>query len=114
MRRGLRAAADRLAAAMKQVAAVKTNETANAVNVIWPANAVEIRAGKPGGPYGWEPIQALMFEADLRHPLFGDKKYWFHQGYYPITRLTLKYGLDSAVDDFADEAVPALLDDLGL
>lgn len=112
---GLRAAADRLAAVMRRVAAVKTDETAKAVHVEeLPVTGVAVMAGRPEGRWGWEPIEALMFDNNLRHPLYGDKKHWYHQGWYPITRLTLEEGLDDAVNDFADVAVPALLDEVGL
>jgi hypothetical protein len=114
MRDGLRAAGSRLALTMRAVAAVKTDETAKAVNTIETEDSVIIRAGRPEGRWGWEPIEALMFEANLRHPLYGDKKHWYHQGWYPITKLTLDEGLDAAVEDFADIAVPDLLRETGL
>jgi hypothetical protein len=114
---GLRAAARTLALAMRDVAAVRTKEGARAVNVgSDPAVAGEevvIAAGHARGVYGWEPIQAAMFEGNDRHPLFGDKKHWYNQGYWPITEGTERAGLDDAVEDFADAAVPVFLQDYG-
>jgi hypothetical protein len=113
VRDGLKAAADRFAAAMKTVAAVRTRRTAEAVNTVWDGDTIVIRAGRPEGVYGWEPVQAKMFDNNLRHPLFGDKKHWYHQGRYPITKYTEKAALNDAVERFADVAVPRLLKEHG-
>lgn len=113
-RKGLEAAADVLAIAMRAVAVIKTRTGAAAVNVAWEADdSVRIRAGKPEGRYGWEPIVPLMFEDNKRHPLWGNRSHWYHQGEYSITGLTLAAALDEAVEAFAEEAVPALLDECG-
>jgi hypothetical protein len=111
---GLKAAAEVFARVMRVVAAVRTDETAAAVNVAWEGEGVLIRGGRPGGAWGWEPIQALMFDNNKRHPLFGNKGHWYHQGYYPITEETVVLGIDEAVSAFADAAIPILLEEHGL
>lgn len=111
---GLRAAAEVLARIMRVVAAVKTNETARQVHVDFGAPYVAVvSAGYAVGAYGWNPIQALMFDNNKRHPLFGDMSHWYHQGYYPITEETLRLGADEAVEAFADTALPILFKDNG-
>lgn len=111
-REGLRAAGAVLVAAMKSVAAVRTRTTAVQTHTVWDGDDLLVSAGHPAGVYGWVPIQALMFENNMRHPLFGDKKHWYNEGDYPITRITEAVGLDEAVEAFADATVPALLEEL--
>lgn len=110
---GLKAAAGRFAVVMKKIAAVKTRRTADAVHVSWDGDDALVQAGRPGGEYGWDPIQASMFDDNGRHPLFGDKKYWYKQGRWPITAYTERAGIDSATDAFADAVFPPLLEDHG-
>lgn len=112
-REGLKAAAARFAAVMRKVAGVKTRLTAEAVHVAWEGDVALVRAGKPEGVYGWEPIQAFMFDNNWRHPLFGNRKKWYHQGRYPITGLTERAGLNAATEAFADAAIPVLLKEYG-
>lgn len=114
IREGLSAAADVLSRIMRAVAGVKTNETAAAVNVNWNFEDVEVRAGYPGGEWGWTPIQALMFDNNKRHPLYGNRRHWYHEGYYPITEATVRIGADEATEAFADAAVDRLLEEHGL
>jgi hypothetical protein len=112
---GLRAAADALARVMKRVAAAKTDEGARMVHTGFVSPGVAfVSAGFPVGPYGWNPIQALMFDNNLRHPLFGNKRYWYEQGYYPITDLTVTYGSEDAVQAYADAAVDLMLKEHGI
>lgn len=107
------AAADRLAAVMRRVAAVKTKTGAEAVNINWVDDTTfEVRAGRPGGRWGWTPIVPAMFENDIKHELFGDEKYWYRQGEYPITLLTIIEGMGDALDDFADIAVEVVADEI--
>lgn len=114
LRKGLNAAATSFARTMKTVAAVKTRRTAAAVNTkLQGDNAVLIRGGEPGGPWGWEPIVASMFDNNRRHPLFGDRKHWYNQGRYPITQYTERAGIDSAAEAFADAFVPAFTEEYG-
>jgi hypothetical protein len=112
-RAGLRAAAGALARTMIRVAMVKTTRGASRVNVAYQGDYAIVRAGKPEGVYGWEPIQALMFDDNKRHPLFGDKKHWYHQGHYPITEDTVRLGADEAAEAYADAAVDLMLDEHG-
>lgn len=96
-------AAKVFAIGMRQVADVKTRETGDEVNWIRGDNAERlIRAGKPGGRWRWDPIQAFMFDDDWRHPLFGDKRHWYNQGYYGITEDTVEGYIDQATDAFAN------------
>lgn len=113
-REGLRAAANRLARAMRVIAAVRTRHTAEAVRVYFDGEEAVVSAGREGGAWGWEPIQAAMFDDNGRHPLYGDKKHWYHQGRWPITAMTERAALDSAVNAFADTAIPLLLKEYGL
>jgi|SRR5579859_170715 len=110
---GLRAAANVLARVMRRVARVKTGETADAVNVAMDGEDALVRGGRPGGPYGWEPIQALMFDDNKRHPLFGNRGHWYHEGYYPITETTVRLGAEAAAQAYADTALPALFKEHG-
>lgn len=112
-REGLKAAADRFAAVMRKVAAIRTRRTAEAVNIQMEGDDALIQAGRPGGAWGWEPIQAFMFDNNWRHPLYGNKKQWYHQGRFPITSMTERAGIDSATEAFADKAVPILLEEHG-
>lgn len=112
-REGLKAAADRFAAVMRKVASIRTRRTADAVNISMEGEDAVIQAGHPGGPWGWEPIQAFMFDNNWRHPLYGNKKQWYHQGRFPITSMTERAGIESATEAFADKAVPILLAEHG-
>jgi hypothetical protein len=112
-REGLKAAADRFATAMRKIARVRTQHTADAVHVAWDGADALVQAGHEGGAWGWEPIQALMFDNNKRHPLFGDKNKWYKQGRWPITAYTERAALDSATEAFADAAVPILLGEHG-
>lgn len=112
-REGLKAAADRFAATMRRVASVRTHRTADAVHVAWDGDEALVQAGSPGGAYGWDPIVGLMFDNNLRHPLFGNKSKWYKQGRYPITQYTERAGIDSAAEAFADAGIPPLLEEHG-
>lgn len=109
-RKGLRAAADSFAKTMREVSAVRTRQTADAVNVQEGSEEFLIRGGTPGGGWGWEPIQALMFDNNLRHPLFGNRKHWYAQGKnkgeWRITEMTEQRGIDAAADAFASVFIP--------
>lgn len=114
LRAGMKAAADVFARVMRDVSAVKTRNTADAVNTQGDGTtAVLIRAGHPGGGYGWEPIQALMFDNNLRHPLFGNRRHWYRQGYYGITEITERTAIDNATEAFADAFVPPFVEEYG-
>lgn len=113
-REGLRAAGQVIARVMRRVAAVRTREGAAAVNDHFEGSELVVSAGHPGGPWGWEPIQALMFDDNRRHPLYGNKSHWYHEGHYPITEITERQSIDEAVDAFADTAVPLYLDEAGI
>lgn len=110
---GLRAAAQSLARTMTRVALVKTRHGAAAVNIAYQGEDALVRAGRPEGVYGWEPIQALMFDDNKRHPLFGNKSHWYHEGHYPITETTVVKGIDDAAEAYADAAVDLMLDEHG-
>lgn len=112
-RDGLKAAAQSLARTMKKVAVVRTRRTADAVNVKAEGDAFLIRGGKPGGGWGWDPITALMFDDDKRHPFFGNRRRWYNQGYYGITENTVTSGIDEAADEYARNAIDPLLRDDG-
>lgn len=113
-REGLRAAGEALARVMKRVAAVKTREGARQVHVsFFSEDEVTVGAGYPIGPYGWNPIQASMFDNNRRHPLFGNKNHWYHQGYYPITEETVRLGAEDAANAYADAVLEPLLDEHG-
>ena len=108
-REGLRAAAERFARAMRVVAGVRTRHTSEAVNTsIGPDEAI-IRGGHPGGAWGWEPIQGLMFDDNRRHPLFGNRKHWYRQGRWPITAYTIRAAGDEAAEAYARAAVDPML-----
>lgn len=111
---GLRAASNALARVMKRVAAVKTRRTAEAVHVTTEGPDSLVQAGRPEGVYGWEPIQGLMFDDNKRHPLFGNKSKWYHQGNYPITEETVRLGADDAAEAYADAAVDLMLKEHGV
>lgn len=111
---GLRAASEVLARVMRRVAAVKTRRTADAVHVTTEGPESIVQAGRPGGAYGWEPIQGLMFDDNKRHPLFGNKRHWYHQGYYPITEDTIRLGADDAAEAYADAAFDLMLKEHGV
>lgn len=112
-RDGLNAAARVLANAMQMIARVKTRTTADAVNISYEDDEIAVRAGRPGGAYGWEPVQAFMFDENARHPLFGNKRHWYHQGRYPIIQLTEESASDSAAHAYCKAAIDPLLADHG-
>lgn len=111
---GLLAAADALARIMRVVALPKTWRTAAAVNTALEGEEAVVRAGREAGAYGWEPIQALMLDDNKRHPLFGNKRYWYHEGYYPITESTELLGADDAAEAYADAALELMLKEHGI
>jgi len=113
-REGLKAAAEVVARVMRQVAGRRTQETAAAVNTRLEGEEAVVSGGREGGAYGWEPIQALMFDNDLRHPLFGNKRYWYHEGYFPITSYTESLSASDAAEAYAEVAVPLMLEEHGL
>jgi hypothetical protein len=100
--------------AMKRIARIRTRKTADAVNVVVRNGWVEVRAGTPEGAWGWTPIQASMFDNNRRHPLFGDKHKWYHQGYFPITEMTEKLVIKLVEDEYVRDALPILLERRGL
>lgn len=112
-RAGLKAAAERFARAMRTVAGVRTNETAAAVNVAWEGDTALVRGGEPGGPWQWTPIQAAMFDDNLRHPLFGNKRHWYKQGRWPITAYTERAAINDVDEVYADAAVDPMLAEYG-
>ena len=112
-REGLRAAADVLARIMQIVAMPKTHLTAAAVNIASEGEDLLVRAGRPGR-WGWTPIQASMLDDNRRHPLFGNKGHWYHEGYYGITEKTVALGADEAAEAYADAAVDLMLKEHGI
>lgn len=95
--------------AMQRIARIRTKRTADAVNIVKGTDGtIEVRAGRPEGPYGWTPIQALMFEENKRHPLFGHPP-WYHQGDFPITALTMKLVQRQVEDEFVQEDIKLIL-----
>lgn len=110
---GLEAAGRSLAKTMKKVAGVRTRTGANAVNFHIEGDRVIVRAGKPGGQWGWDPVVPSMFDNNRRHPFFGDKKKWYNQGYYGITEITEEEGAEPAAEAFVKGAVDPLLRDHG-
>lgn len=111
---GLRAAAETLARVMRGVARVRTRRTADAVHVTYEGAEAVVQGGRPEGAYGWEPIQGAMFDDNARHPLFGNKRHWYDQGYYPISEGTVRIGADEAAEAYADAAVDLMLDEHGI
>ena len=112
-REGLKAAADVFAKFLKRFAGKWTRHGAAAVNVSFEGSDAVIAAGHPGGAWGWEPIQALMFDDDRRHPLYGDKSHWYHQGLGPMTELAEKAGIDEAARAWDETGVTMLLEEHG-
>jgi hypothetical protein len=111
---GLRAAGETLRRYLKRFAAMKTREGARQTHVDFSAAAeVTVSAGYPVGPYGWNPIQASMFDDNRRHPLFGDKKHWYHQGSWPMTEMAVNAGSEDAANAYADAALELMLDEHG-
>ena len=111
---GLKAAAEVVARVFRRVAAVRTHRTADAVHVTWEGEEAVVAGGHPGGAWGWEPVTAFMFDDNARHPLFGDKKHWYHQGDYPITAYTEAFSASDAAEAFADAAVDLYLKEAGI
>jgi hypothetical protein len=109
----MRAARNIVAPAMRRVARIRTKQTAAAVNIHNGPNGVEVRAGTPTGPWGWTPIQASMFDNNRRHPLFGDKRKWYHQGDFPITAMTLKLVSKLVEDEYVQEDLRIILGERG-
>lgn len=112
-REGLAAAGNALARVMQIVAMPKTHFTAAAVNVVSDGDDVLVRGGRPGR-WGWTPIQASMLDNNRRHPLFGNKAYWYREGYYGITEMTVTLGADDAAEAYADAAVDLMLREHGI
>lgn len=114
-RAGLRLAARTVVApAMRRIARIRTKKTADAVHVVETPQGFEVRAGDPEGQWGWTPIEASMFDNNRRHPLFGNERAWYYQGYFPITEMTYKLALRlGAVDVYVDECLRILLKERG-
>jgi hypothetical protein len=109
----MRAARNIVVPAMKRVARIRTKQTAAAVNIYNGPNGIEVRAGTPTGPWGWTPIQASMFENNRRHPLFGNKNKWYHEGDFPITAMTVKLVAKLVEDEFVAEDLRIILGQYG-
>lgn len=90
------------------VAAKYTQEGADAVNQVRTGPySVTIRVGRPGGEWGWLPIQAFMLEENWRHPFFGNRKRWYNENIRHGEKVGLITGevvdaCQPAVDTFAD------------
>ena len=110
---GLRAAANSLASTLKRFAVLKTRRTADAVHVVFEGAEAVVQAGHEEGGYGWEPIQGLMFDDNKRHPLFGNKRHWYNQGYFPMTQLAVTHGSEAAAEAYADAVLEPMLDEHG-
>lgn len=113
-REALRAAARIFADAIRKHAGVVSRQTAAAVNISeGGGSSIEVNAGHPGGPWGWEPIQGWMFETGASHPLFGDKGHWYPQRHYPFLEIGTREALDRAADAYADIEIDRLLAEYG-
>lgn len=102
-----------VAPAMRRIARIRTRKTADAVNIAVRDGWVEVRGGYPEGPWGWTPIQGSMFDNNRRHPLFGNKNKWYHQGYFPITDMTERLVEQLVADEYVREVLPTLLKERG-
>lgn len=94
------------------VVAQRTRESAAAVNTFrYGPQQVGIRIGRPGGEWGWIPIQAFMLDNDWRHPFFGNRKKWYSENVHNepkmgmLTDASVAAGADPAVTTFADTYV---------
>jgi|SRR5215469_4465731 len=107
----LRAAAQVFGRTMMRMAVsvMRSDETATAVNIrpIAP-DVIDVNAGRPGGEWGWTPIEAWMFETGSKHPLFGDRKHWYAQPYRPILDKTATAGYPEAERVYANTRIPEL------
>jgi hypothetical protein len=108
----MRAARNIVAPAMRRIARIRTKTTAAAVNIHDGPNGIEVRAGTPSGQWGWEPIQALMFDNNKRHPLWGHPP-WKHQGSFPITAMTMKLVAKLVEDEYVQEDLKIILGKYG-
>ena len=108
-----RAARNIVVPAMRRVARIRTKETAAAVNMVSTRTSVDVRAGYPEGAWGWTPIQALMFDNNKRHPLFGNERVWYDEGYFPITEMTEKLVIGLVEDEYLAEAMRIILGEHG-
>lgn len=105
----MRAAKNIVAPAMRRIARIRTKRTAAAVHVVKANGVIEVRGGDPTGPWGWTPIQGSMFENNRRHPLYGNRHKWYHQGDFPITKLTLGLVQRQVEDEFVREDLKLIL-----
>jgi hypothetical protein len=119
-RRGLRAAAQSLARTMRRIAAVRTTQTADAVNVKETASVFFVRAGTPTGRWRWTPIQAYMISRNARHPgPHNDREHWYNENLhhgnapYPIDSMTADQGATEAAEAYTREAIDPLLESHG-
>lgn len=72
-------------------------------------NKANVSAGGPDAP------EAVMFEEPrARHPLFGNDKYWYDQPHRPFLEEAAEAKADEAMQAYADELIPQLLDENGL
>jgi hypothetical protein len=54
-----------------------------------------------------------MFENNRRHPLFGNKNKWYHEGDFPITAMTVKLVAKLVEDEFVAEDLRIILGQYG-
>lgn len=73
-----------------------------------------VSPGSPGGKWGWEPINAWMFETPgARHPLFGDRERWYAQPYRPFLEQAAEVSADEAAQKYLDKTVDGWARELG-
>lgn len=85
------------------------------VQINYSGGYANIRAGIPGGKYGWTPIHAWMFEEPHagripKHPLFAHGprgtdgwRYWYYQPYKPYMETAAEESASAAAQVYADE-----------
>jgi hypothetical protein len=86
-----------------------TGKIAASIEVSVRGSKATISAGGPSAP------AAAMFEkAGARHPLFGNEEHWYTQPYRPFLEEAAEAKAEEAMQAYADEMIPKLLDDSGI
>lgn len=77
---------------------------------------ISVRSGNATISAGGEAApNAIMFETPgARHPLFGDREYWYTQPYRPFMEEAAEEKADEAMQSFADDMIEQMLNENGI
>lgn len=100
LRKKLEQGADIVKKEAQRIARSFSIRTADATHVVSNADGVSVETNSEEAP------MARPFQGGLRHPLFGDRKHWYPQPYYPYMTLAWEIKrpeMEKKVAEWAEE-----------